>query len=367
MGRDRAKLVRNRILWLVFIAAGLVLEAGCAKMETHVYVLPQADTEMGLAFRLPAPLAAMLAGATGGQKPAEGQLPPGVVFTERDEGLEHVWELRLSGPMNPSRAVCQLSKADRLLSTTYDLAVDPRIANPFGSFGEAPGNSPASMAFAALGIEGLEQTEAKPPEDLKGALEGLEGPLGGMLPAMGDLDLGQLMAQVQLALYAHLPGRLTGTNGEQADDSTARWVFTPETLMEGPRRFTAVSELPELSMIEDIVTRLNAHHGTDVTPDKMASIVQRGLVPNPVVEDRETATVDLHLYGELVIAATGLEGVVGPEKAEAVMRALELLQPEPSLARATRAAKRLPELQECEDLADLSVEEIAGILSAEAE
>jgi hypothetical protein len=137
--------------------------------------------------------------------------------------------------------------------------------------------------------------------------------------------------------------------------------------MKGPQRFTAVSELPEVSMIEDIVARLNAHHGTDVTPDTMANIVQRGLVPNPVVEDREKATVDLHLYGELVIAATRLEGVVGPEKAEAVMRALELLQPEPSLARATRAAKRLPELQERADLAGLSVEEIAGILSAEAE
>ncbi len=309
--------MRSRISWLALIAAGLTLGAGCAKMETHVYVLPQADTEMAFTFRLPAPLAAMLAGAMGGQKPAEGPLPPGVAFTERDEGLEHVWELRLSGPMNPSQAVCQLSKADRLLSTTYDLVIDPRIADPFGSFGEAQGNSPASMAFTALGIEGPAETEAKPPGDLKEALEGLEGQFGGMLPAMGDLDVGQLMAQVQPALYAHMPGRLTETNGEQADDSTARWVFTPETLMEGPRRFTAVSELPEVSMIEDIVARLNAHHGTDVTPDTMANIVQRGLVPNPVVEDREKATVDLHLYGELVIVATRLEGVVGPEKAEA--------------------------------------------------
>jgi hypothetical protein len=160
---------------------------------------------------------------------------------------------------------------------------------------------------------------------------------------------------------------LTETNGERVDVSTARWTFGPEAFIEGPKRFTAASELAEMPMIEDIVKRLNTHHGTDVSPEAMAEIVQRSLVPNPVVEDRSQAAVDLHLYGELVTAVTGLEAAVGPEKAEAVMRALDLLQAEPSLARATRAAKRLPQLRERADLDDLTAEQIANILSEEME
>ncbi len=367
--REQPQVARNRALWLMLPLLGLLLTAGCAKVETHVYLQPTGDTDTGFAFRLPTPLAAMLTGFLQGAQPApeQGQLPPGVEFSERDEGFEHVWELRMSGPMNPSRLMCQASKVQKLLSTTYELAIDPRNANPLGSFGEERNGSPADLMIAALGVEGLGGEEAKSPEDLKETLEGLKGQFGGMMPAVGEFDIGELMQRIQPTLYAHLPGRLTETNGERVDDSTARWSFTPQTLIEGPKRFTAASELPETPMIEDIVTRLNTYHGTDVTPEQMAEIVQRRLVPNPVVEDRSKAVVDLHLYGELITAATGLEAAVGPEKAEAVMRALELLQAEPSLARATRAAKRLPQLRERADLADLTAEEIARILSEGAE
>jgi hypothetical protein len=366
---ERTRMNRYRIVWLILLAVGVALMSGCAKVETHVYVQPQGDTEMAFAFRLPGALAAMLTGALEGAPPPpqEGQLPPGIDFSERDEGAEHVWELRMSGPMNPSHLMCRVSMADRLLTTSYDLAIDPRNANPFGALGEEGGKSPAGLAIAALGIEGVTGADADSPKEMGEVLEGLKERFGGTMPAAGEMDVGKLMEQIQPALYAHLPGCLTETNGERVDDTTARWAFTPESLMGGPKRLTASSELPEMAMIGDLVTRLNAHHGTDVTPEKMAEIVQRGLVPNPVVEDRGEAVVDSHLYGELVIAVTGLEAAVGSEKAEAVLRALDLLQPEPSLARATRAAKRLPRLREREDAANLTADEIAAILSDEAE
>lgn len=367
----QSRTAQNRIMWLMLPVLGLALTAGCAKVETHVYLQPAGDTDMAFAFRLPAPLASMLTGFLQGAKPApeQGQLPPGVEFSERDEGFEHVWELRMSGPMDPSRAMCQASKVEKLLSTAYELTIDPREANPLGSFGEERNGSPTGLMIAALGVEGLGDgdEEGKSPDDLNKALEGLTDQFGGMMPAMGEFDLGKLLEQIQPALYAHLPGRLSETNGERVDESTARWLFSPQTLIEGPKRFTAASELAEMRMVEDVVTRLNTYHGTDVTPEQMAGIVQRGLVPNPAVEDRSQAVVDLHLYGELVGAVTALDAAVGPEKAEAVMRALELVQAEPSLARATRAAKRLPQLRARGDAADLTAEEIARILSDGAE
>jgi hypothetical protein len=193
-------------------------------------------------------------------------------------------------------------------------------------------------------------------------LKQLRDMLGGLgLAQPENLAPNALARELQPALYAHLPGRLTDTNGERVDDSTARWRFDPAT---PPRRpLTACSALPDRETVEGLAQRLSSHLGCEVEPRKLEDLVWRGLLPSPVVEERRQALLEVNLYGALFMLANGLDEIIGPEKTDAVVKALGLTGDDPSLWVAMRAAKRLPRLRELAQPADLSVEELARLLS----
>jgi hypothetical protein len=111
-------------------------------------------------------------------------------------------------------------------------------------------------------------------------------------------------------------------------------------------------------MVAHLAERLTLHLGQEVAPELVADLVTRGLLPDPEVEDRSKAVLDLSVYGTLLTLAAGLDELIGAEKTDAVIEALGLIGEEPSLAEATKAAKRVPALAEVSEVRELSTEEL---------
>ncbi len=174
--------------------------------------------------------------------------------------------------------------------------------------------------------------------------------------------------QIQMSIIVHMPGRLTDSNGEQIDESSAKWGLDIEALSSGAElpAIKAASEGAIPAIMEELSATLGAHHHVDVSPEALGDIVMRGVLPNPEVslDEQGEIPIDTHLYGELVTVVMGLDEAVGSESTSDVLGALSLLDDEPSLSRATKAAKRVPKLK-TQDLTDLSVEDIAGLLTGE--
>ncbi len=355
--------VARRFLPGVLLPCVAMALCGCAKLESHLTVHPDSSTDMALQMRVPVPLSTILQQALGRQGMPELPTLPGVRVTDRDEGLEHVWELSLSGAALTTMGVCTVESEQRALSTRYSLTLDPQRANPLAAVGLLPGGiRPASGKVTGREWRVANGAPAQSLGDLAEQLKQLRDMLGSLgLAQPQNFTPNALTRELQPALYAHLPGRLTDTNGERVDDSTARWRFDPARLRGGP--LTACSALPDRETVEGLAQRLSSHLGCEVEPQKLEDLVWRGLLPNPVVEERKQASLEVNLYGALFMLANGLDETIGPEKTDAVVKALGLTGDDPSLWLAMRAAKRLPRLRELAHPADLSVEELTRLLS----
>jgi hypothetical protein len=255
----------------------------------------------------------------------------------------------------------------RALSTRYALTIDPQQASPLTSMKllYEPNGSRVSPRLASLDPQSVREMEAQLPEGLQEQLKGLGGLLGGgglEGLKLDNLDPQALLQEMQPALVVHMPGRLVATNGEQVDEWTARWRLDPAKLMEGPPKMTVCSELPDPATVAGLAQRLGSHLDREADPTALSELVYRGLVPNPVVEERHPERLDVGIYGALFSLATGLDEVIGPDKCGEVMRALGLVQDEPELWVAMRAAKRLPQLRETAGPAEMSVQDLAKLL-----
>jgi len=348
----------------------LVVAPGCMKAEQHLYVQPDGGADLGFALRMPPPLGPMLSGMIQGQMPEAKDLPAGADFKVTQEGLDTVLAIRLPGDAIPKHdEIFGVKRDTRLLSSTYRLDLDPNKLREMGEAlklsAEAPAD-PSSARFVQFG-GGMPDLG-----DMGGMMEGLGDLLGGVLgggegmPSIPGMDMAEMLTQVEMAIFVHMPGRLTETNGEQVDESTAKWTLDLEALSAGDElpSVKASSEGAIPSTMLDLSKRLNEYHGLDVSPEALGDIVMRGLLPNPEVDanDQGKTPIDTHLIGELVTLTVGLDGTVGSESTSDVMDALGLLTDDPSLSSATKAAKRIPKLRE-RDLTNLGVKDIARLLT----
>jgi hypothetical protein len=360
----------KRIAGLTFLAT-LVLASGCVRIEQHVRVRPDAKADTGFALRLPLPMGAMVGQMLDQQLAGvKADLPEGLSFDKREENGETVLELRVPAELvpPPMASLYKVTTRDRLLTRTYSLSIDPKALNPreFLRFGQAPQTprapSPAVIpAQLDLGsIPGLES-----PEGLQGLLQGLGGLLGGQ--GGGGLDPQALLAQVEMATYVHMPGRLLSTNGERVDTCTAKWLMEPkqpgEVVTFAGGAMTAESEAGNSPTIDELARRLTEGHGLSVSADDLVGLAARRLIPNPEVSGDEKPLLDVDLYSELVSLAVGLDQLVGPERTPVVMDRLGLLVDQPGLAAATKAAKRLPRLREQPAPRELAVDVAVQLLT----
>jgi len=357
------------------LALLLTTMTGCVSIEQHIWVTPEAQAEMGIALRLGPPIGGMLGGLA-------GNLPPGVPVEIHQDGMETVMQVRSPGPLPvPPGDVLSIDRATRLLSSSYSIELDAAKVQAMGEqFREQMGpgmrmpepppvEAEAGADAAKAGTIEFAQFEGMPDLgglDLEAILEGLGGLFGGQMPNMEGMNPQAMLKGLVPSLVVHMPGRITATNGEQIDESSARWVFDIEALAGGQPipPMTAESEWPVESVMVELAARLAEHHEVHVPPEVVSDIVSRGLLPNPEVapEDQGLGTLDTHLYGELVTVIVALDETVGSESTPDILDSLGLLGDDASLAAATQAAKRIPALREHDTLTDLTVEDIAGIL-----
>jgi len=359
------KLHRTRgVLVLGLLSLVVAVVSGCAKLELHATVKPDASTDMAVQARVAMPLAFLINQAIGARGLGGQSMLPNLKTTERDEGVDHVWELSLPGALLSTTGLCEVTAEQRALSTRYCLIIDPQRLNPLASaMTEQPGIRPASAVLSGREWRVAPALETQLPGDLTdklGQLKDMLGALGILKPE--SMTFEGLMKELQPAFYAHMPGRLVETNGEQVDEWTARWQFDPASLEQGLAALTACSGLPDAKTLDGLARRLGSHLQREVDPVVLTELVFRRLLPDPVVEVRNQAQLDVHLYGTMFALVTGLDEVVGPEKTDAVVKALGLTGDEPDLWLATRAAKRLPEVRESEHPAEMSVEDLARLL-----
>ena len=350
------------VLGLACLTVAVV--SGCARLELHATVKPDASTDMAVQARVAMPLAFLINQAMGARGLGGQSILPDLKVTERDEGVDHVWELSLPGTVLTTTGLCQVTAEQRALGTHYCLVIDPQRLNPLASaMTEQPGVRPASAVLSGREWQVAPALETQLPGDLAdklGQLKDMLGALGILKPE--NMSPEGLMKELQPAFYAHMPGRLIETNGERVDEWTARWQFDPASLGQGLAAMTARSELPDAKTLEGLAGRLGAHLQREVDPVALTELVFRRLLPDPVVEVRNQAQLDVHIYGTMFTLVSGLDEIVGPEKSDAVVKALGLTGDEPDLWLATRAAKRLPELRESERPAEMSVEDLARLL-----
>jgi len=320
---------------------------GCVKVEQHVTVRPDAKTDAAFALRLPALMGAMVDGLlnqqTGG---ATASLPPGLEIGQREENGELVLEVKLPAELlpPPMRSLYKVTTSDRLLTRSYRLSIDPKAMTPsellrMGQALELPRDDRPTVRLTQFSLPGLGDLDLQSPEGLQKAL----GTLGDLLGGPGANGQG-LLEQVELATYVHMPGRLTRTTGLRVDDRTAKWIMEPkragEVVTFAGDPLTAESEAGSSPRIDDLARRLS------LSVDDLVGLASRRLIPNPEVGEGEEPIVDADLYGQLATLALGLDATVGPGSTPVVMDRLGLLVDQPSLAAATKAAKRLPRLRE---------------------
>ena len=319
-----------RMLLSLTVLVVLAVAPGCMKAEQHLYVQPDGGADLGFGLRMPPPLGPMLSGMMQGQMPEAEDMPPGADIKVTQEGLDTVVAIRLPGDAIPKHdEIFGIQRDTRLLSSTYRIDLDPNKLREMGEAlklsAEAP-TEPNAARFIQFG-GGIPDLG-----DMGGMMEGLGDLLGGVLgggegmPSIPGMDMTEMLAQVEMAIFVHMPGRLIETNGEQVDESTAKWALDLKALSAGDElpSVEASSEGAIPSIMLDLSTRLNEHHGLDVSPEALGDIVMRGLLPNPEVEagDQGKTPVDTHLIGELVTVAVGLDEAVGSESTPDVMAAL---------------------------------------------
>ena len=360
----------RRVVCLLALVAVVGL-CGCVKVEQHVTVRPDAKADAGFALRLPAAMGAMvgqLVGQPSGSS-ASANLPPGLELGQRDEGGETVLEVKLPAELlpPPMKSLYRVTTRERLLTKTYRLSIDPKAMNPrelirMGQALQTPRATRPTIMPAQFSLPGLGGLDLTSPEGLQEAL----GMLGGLLGGQGG-DVQGLLGQIEIATYVHMPGRLARTNGEQVDASTAKWAMEPkqtgEIITFAGDPLAAESEAGNSPRIDELARRLTEGHGLTVSTEDLLGLAARRLIPNPEVGQDEQPLVDADLYGQLAALAMGLDQTVGPQGTTAVMDRLGLLVDQPSLAQATKAAKRVPRLREHTAPAELPLDAVVEVLT----
>ena len=340
--------------------------SGCVKVEQHVTVRPDAKTDAAFALRLPAALA-FAAGQLLDQQlgDATASLPPGLEIGKRQEDGDAVLHVKLPSELlpPPMKSLYRVTTRERLLTRTYRLTIDPKAMNPrellrMSQTLAPPRDGRPTIMPAQFSIPGLGGLDL-------GSLEGLQDALGRLGTLVGGQD--GLLEQVEVATYVHMPGRLTKTSGERIDDSTAKWIMEPKTAGEivtfAGDPLTAESEGGNSPRIDELARRLTEGHGVKASSADLADLAARRLVPNPEVGEGEAPVVDADLYAQLAALALGLDATVGAARTPLAMDRLGLLVEQPSLAAATKAAKRLPRLREHAAPAELPVEAVVEALT----
>jgi hypothetical protein len=283
--------------WGTCLAAlSLLLCAGCIKVNMDVVVAPDQSSRARLAVAVDTSLAEMSEGE-GSFSPLKEA--PGKNWTVR-EYKEDKWSVtEATGHAAPGEALfpdeedapkLRVQLAQRRLSTRYYVT----LAMPPSPLPAAPA-APAATAGEANGPD----------------LSGLAASM------MGDMRL-----QVSLAG----PGEVVATTGEVAGPGKATWQIAL-TDLQGKGAlpdFRLTTELPNWLTIGRLASQIVAIGGPADAGSRLASALQRGLLPNPALAAAGAERLQPADYLRLVEIIGKLDAGAGPLITEAVVEQLRL-------------------------------------------
>lgn len=157
-------------------------------------------------------------------------------------------------------------------------------------------------------------------EEGEGQIEGMEdfgeafGDMMAMMMTSGDSGL---------RFSVGLPGVIIDTNGTIADDLRVHWKLDIGAEEPQYAELVAHSRLPNWSQIGRLGAQLTERGRWDLVPALIAG-VQRGILPDPVTENPETADFNVLMYVQALEIMVALDHAVGEQIADAVMTALGL-------------------------------------------
>ncbi len=261
---------------------------------------------------------------------AEGQ------WTKQEPFDRDQWRVTaLTGRAEPGESLFEedvdpkpdFSMTSHLLSTVYSFRMDL----PDEAVELEPPDEQAAVEDAAPAPENGFGDDGE--VDVEG-MEGLGEAFGEMMAAMMQgPDTG-------IRFAVELPGEIYATNGEV---SRNEWRVTwSMDLTDQEQQFTqldAFSRLPNWEQIGRLGAALTDFGRWDLVP-ALASGVQRGVLPDPVVADPAAAEMNVLMYVQALEILTALDRAVGPEIADEVIAGLEL-KGDPDPARVEEIAVRL--------------------------
>lgn len=290
--------------WLGLIAAlSVLLCAGCIKVNMDVAVAPDLSTSARLAAAIDTSLAEMAQGEGGAFSDLKDA--PGKHWTTREyqedgwtvtEAIGHAGPGEALFPDEADAPKLRVQTSQRRLSLRYDISLvtpppPPQLTQP------APPQQPGE----------------KPEKDEEGGPD-----LSGLASAM--------MPQIEIGISLRGPGEVIATTGTEVGTGQAEWKLSLADL-QGKAAMPdcrLTTEIPDWLNIGRLASQLVMRGGPTDAGMRLASAVQRGLLPNPPVSATAAEKLSAIDYLRLLEIIGKLDAGAGPLVTEAIVEQFRL-------------------------------------------
>lgn len=325
-------------VWAIAAALVMLAGAGCVRVDLGLQYGADGSTDAVIEVAVRSDLGEGTQGASPAGEAREGLTEGLWTFEETEvEG----WRVhRMTGHAGPGQSLLAeneetaplreaISKAltseQRLFTTEYHLALSSqffeRVAPP------TPAAEPPAEGEATPAEGGEGTVEFVPPETLNR----------------------MLMESISFTIRLRAPGRVVETNGVAAEQGGAVWHMNAGELTEfaqAGKAFEVSSSVLHWQVVGRLADDLAAGGQGDWSPEYLADLVLSGWLPNPPVQDRAVAPMDIKLYGDLVVVVTRLSDVLRGPALVSALRALGMMDETVDAAKAAALADKLRDADE---------------------